>query len=164
MAALIFRSPQVASGVIYIGDSCLDAGREHHVCGSCRKAGKIECGHEHCCMARLMRRCGRTAHRAKYDLADAGLVRLHGAGRRMCPCGRCGGTSAGGSILDQTGKPVGAATGYELDPEVFAVPVERPRPTGAAPPAATVQQRLTLAAGQRQLADALERMRQRAGP
>lgn len=166
MAALIYRSPQVNSGVVYLGDSCIDSGREH-CCGRCRKEGRARCEHEFCCMARLMHRCGKTAHRAKYDLAEAGLIRLHHAGRKLCPCARCGGDStrkAGGSILDGDGRAVGAATGYELDPQVFAAPVERPaRPTGAAattllrPPA-------TIAQGLEKIRAALERRQDRAGP
>jgi hypothetical protein len=153
LAALIYRSPQVQSGVVYIGDCCAGEHRS-----------------EHCCMAQLMRRCGRTAHRAKYDLADAGLIKLHNAGRGLCPCSRCGGDQskkAGGSILNAHGQVVGAATGYELDPSLFAPP-RPPRPPASASAYRSPAQARAVSEGQARLAAALERMRpppaDRAGP
>lgn len=131
LMALISRFPQVQSGILYIGDSCLDAGREH-CCGACRKAGR-RCEHRYFCMAKLMGkgRCGKTAHRAKYDLLRVGLIRLVGAGPRMCPCEGCGGGKAGGTILNSNGQPVAGATGYEIDPELFGQPKQtRPRARG----------------------------------
>lgn len=89
VAALVERWPQVQSGIVYCGDDR---------------------------MGELMRRCGRTAHRAKYDLVRTGLLRLHGAGPKCCPCSSCGGQAAGGKILNARGAVVSAATGYELDP------------------------------------------------
>jgi hypothetical protein len=163
VAALIYRSPQVGSGVVHLGDSCIDAGREH-CCGGCRKAGFGRCDHAYCCMARLMgNRCGKTAHRAKYDLLRVGLVKLHGAGPKLCPCGKCGGGHAGGKILDASGRPVGAATGYELDPSLFAAPPKGSppsRPSGYVSPA---QQRVR-SERKAKIDAALERMRPRAGP
>jgi hypothetical protein len=142
VAALVERWPQVQSGIVYIGDE---------------KAGG------------MMRRCGRTAHRAKYDLVDAGLVQLHGAGRGLCPCSRCGGDktkSAGGSILNGRGDVVSAATGYELDPTLTAPPAprrspERPRAGGRS---LSPAERRIQAEGQARIAKALETMRARPGP
>jgi hypothetical protein len=154
MAALIYRSPQVKSGIVHLGDSCIDAGREH-CCGHCRREGRRSCEHPHCCMARLMGdRCGKTAHRAKYDLLRAGLVKLHGAG----PAER-----AGGKILDGSGRPVGAATGYELDPELFAAPASTGRSApGPSRPGVGRHTAATPAAGLAKMRAAIER--QRAGP
>lgn len=173
IAALIYRSPKVQSGIVYLGDSCTEAGREH-VCGACRRNGKTACEHEYCCMARLIARSGKTAHRAKYDLADAGLIRLHNAGRRLCPCRRCNGgnadpsKNAGGSIFDGE-RHVGAATGYELDPGLFAAPP--PIHRGGRPPAPPDRKRYVSPAEERirregmgKIRDSLERMRSRAGP
>jgi hypothetical protein len=143
VSALIYRWPQVQSGIVYIGDSCTDAGREHRS--------------DHCCMAQLMKRCGKTAHRAKYDLLRAGLVKLHGAGP---------GERAGGKILNQKGQAVGAATGYQLDPAVLDAPRPPSTPKAASGYESPAQQRLR-ADGRRKLADAVERMRaasSRAGP
>lgn len=157
MAALIYRSPQVKSGIVYLGDCCAKAHTS-----------------DRCCMAQLMKRCGKTAHRAKYDLADAGLIRLHNAGRGLCPCSRCGGDQskkAGGSILNAHGQIVSAATGYELDPALFAPPAAEQAaqvPAVAAgrqsrPPTSSGRP-VTVEAGRARLRDALERMRSRAGP
>jgi len=140
IAALVYRWPQVQSGIVYIGDVK---------------------------MGDLMHRCGRTAHRAKYDLQRVGLIRLHHAGPRMCSCHRCGGVGAGGRILNGRGQPVSCATGYELDPEILGPPVKAPgggngrsRPNSYVSPA---QARLR-AEGQAKVRDALERLRSRAGP
>lgn len=148
LAALIHRSPQVGSGVVFLGDSCVDAGREH-CCGSCRRNGKSSCEHAFCCMARLMSRCGKTAHRAKYDLERAGIIRLHGAGA---------GVRGGGKMLDGTGRAVGAATGYELDPELFTTPApaDQQASTSTSP-----AQRRVAAEGMQKAREALERMRAR---
>lgn len=100
-------------------------------------------------MARLMSRCGKTAHRAKYDLQRVGIIRLHGAGA---------GVRGGGKMLDGTGRAVGAATGYELDPELFATPTstERQASTTSSP-----AQRRVAAEGMQKAREALERMRSR---
>lgn len=141
ITALVYRWPQVQSGIVYIGDAK---------------------------MGDLMHRCGRTAHRAKYDLQRVGLIRLHHAGPRMCSCHRCGGSGAGGKILNGRGQSVSCATGYELDPEVLgregtgATPRTRPVPPGRrydSPAEARVREE-----GRRKLQDALETMRRRAGP
>lgn len=155
MAALMLRSPEVKSGIVYIGDSCIDAGREH-CCGSCRKAGRRQCDHRHCCMSRLMGdRCGKTAHRAKHDLQRVGLVKLHGAGPQV---------KAGGKMLDHEQRAVGAATGYELDPELFtAEPAARPARSTLSDDRHPAEARVRRE-GQAKLRDALERMRSRAGP
>ena len=152
VAALAYRWPQVQSGIVYIGDSCIDAGREH-CCGSCRKQGRASCSHEHCCMARLMRRCGKTAQRAKHDLQRVGLVKLHGAGP---------GVHAGGKFTGPEG-PTAAATGYELEAAIFAAPrpPRAPRPASdyVSPAVARVR-----AQGQAKMRQALESMRERASP
>lgn len=142
VAALVKRWPEVQSGIVYIGDEKLGG---------------------------LMGRCGRTAHRAKYDLADAGLVRLHGAGRGMCPCSRCGGQAAGGKILNARGQLVSAATGFELDPSILANPAS---PRGSAPGPSrpgggrheSPAERRIREAGQAKIRDALAQLRDRAGP
>lgn len=148
IAALIYRWPQVQSGIVYLGDSCTDGGREH--------------SSDHCCMAQLMGRCGKTAHRAKYDLLRAGLLKLHGAGS---------GERSGGKILNQQGRPVGAATGYELEAAILAPPVApaavaRRRVAPSSSYESPAQQRVRRE-GQRKIADALARLepgRGRAGP
>lgn len=138
VAALVERWPQVQSGIVYLGDV---------------KAGA------------MMKRCGRTAHRAKYDLVAAGLIRLHGAGPKCCPCARCGGQAAGGKILNGQGQVVSAATGYELDPALIG-----PRPQLSATRRASTPRQLSpaerrvLADGQAKLARALDAMRPRPGP
>jgi hypothetical protein len=142
VAALVYRWPQVQSGIVYIGDAK---------------------------MGDLMHRCGRTAHRAKYDLLRVGLIRLHHAGPRMCSCRRCGGVGAGGRILNSRGQPVSCATGYELDPEVLGPPVKTPRGGNGRPSSSSSRyvspaQARVRAEGQAQLREALDRMRSRAGP
>jgi hypothetical protein len=137
VAALVERWPQVQSGIVYLGDV---------------KAGA------------MMQRCGRTAHRAKYDLVAAGLIRLHGAGPKCCPCGGCGGQAAGGKTLNGRGESVSAATGYELDPSLIAQPRPAPRRVGTAPRHISPAQRRVLAEGQAKLARALDTLRGRAGP
>jgi len=149
VAALIQRWPHVQSGIVYIWDSC-EGGRHRS---------------EHCCMAQLMRRCGKTAHRAKYDLADVGLIKLHCAGRGRCNCRRCNGEAAGGKILNSKGQSVSQATGYELDPSVLAVPIisarkSQPRVSSYESPA----QRRLREQGQATMRKAVESMRSRAGP
>jgi len=140
VAALVERWPQVQSGIVYLGD--LGAGA-------------------------LMRRCARTAHRAKYDLMAAGLIRLHGAGPKCCPCAGCGGQAAGGKILNAGGELVSAATGYELDPSLIP-PVSRrsaPRPSrSGAERHLSPTERRALADGQAKIARALDAMRPRPGP
>jgi len=162
MAALIFRWPQTRSGIVYLGDSCLDNGHAEHRCTSCRRENRQGCPHPYCCAARLMgNRCGKTAQRAKFDLMRAGIVRLHGAGP---------GVRAGGMVLNSRGQAVPAATGYELEPLLFASrpagstppPESMGRPTGR-PPAPTAQP-ATLEAGREKMRVALERLRGRAGP
>jgi hypothetical protein len=144
-AALIERWPQVQSGIVYLGD---------------KRAGE------------LMRRCGRTAHRAKYDLVAAGLIRLHGAGPGMCPCSRCNGGQrdeskfAGGKILTARGERVSAATGYELDPSLITSPSSKAaarRPGGTARQLSPAERRV-LDEGRAKVARALETMRARPGP
>lgn len=166
IAALCYRWPQVQSGIVYLGDSCLDAGRPAHCCSQCRKQGRENCEHPHCCAARLMGgRCGKTAHRAKYDLQRVGLIRLHGAGPRHCPCSRCGGDAAGGRITAARGEVVSAATGYELEGDLSDPGGRLERPPQAKPSAYTspAQARLRRE-GQAKLQRALEAMRSRAGP
>lgn len=113
LAALVYRWPNVQSGIVYLGDL---------------RMGELMGG-----------RCARTAHRAKYDLLRAGLVQLHHAGPRLCPCRRCnGGTvdaskSAGGTILDGRGRLVACATGYALDPDLFRDPIASRPPGGPVP-------------------------------
>src|ERR1700674_543782 len=63
IAALISRSPQVQSGVVYIGDDGM--GKLMGGC-RCKKWRACACG---------FGRCWRTAHRAKYDLPRVGLVK-----------------------------------------------------------------------------------------
>lgn len=153
MIALVKRWPHVKSGIVYIGDSCIDAGREH-CCGTCRRKGLTSCEHDHCCMARLMQRCGKTAHRAKHDLFRVGLVKLHGAGP---------GVRAGGKIIDGHDLPVGSATGYELDPALFAAP--RPPKTGRPPSRyESPAQARVRSEGQRKLAETMRAIGARAGP
>lgn len=146
VAALVERWPQVQSGIVYLGDV---------------KAGA------------MMQRCGRTAHRAKYDLVRVGLIRLHGAGPGLCPCSRCNGgkrdesKNAGGSIQNARGDTVSAATGYELDPELQAPPAprapstRRPRAGGRyeSPAEARIRRE-----GMAKVQAALEGMRGRPGP
>jgi hypothetical protein len=122
MAALIYRWPQVQSGIIYIGD-----GR----------------------MAELMRRCGKTAHRAKRDLERCGLIRLH--------------RTAGGKILNSNGQPVAAATGYEIDPAVLEKKAPAP-PRRPAAPSDTPAQARVRREGQEKIRAALDTMRARPGP
>lgn len=131
MAALVYRWPQVQSGVVYIGDEG---------------------------MAELMKRCGKTAHRAKYDLARAGLVKLHCAGP---------GLRAGGKILNGRGQVVAQATGYEIDPSILkAAPESRAASRAQARPAGSgyespAQARLRRE-GQAKIRQALENMKARA--
>jgi hypothetical protein len=138
VAALVERWPQVQSGIVYLGDV---------------KAGG------------MMRRCGRTAHRAKYDLVRAGLIRLHGAGPKCCPCARCGGQAAGGKILNGRGELVSAATGYELDPSLIPLPQQAAarRPGGTARQLSPAERRVR-DEGRAKLARAMETMRARPGP
>lgn len=176
IAALVYRWPQVQSGIVYLGDSCLDAGRPAHCCSSCRKQGRESCEHPHCCAARLMgERCGKTAHRAKFDLHRVGLVRLHGAGPRHCSCSRCGGDPAGGRIQATRGEMVSAATGYELDADMLGAGGPRAssgvaaaqtaeRPEGARARYLSPAEARLREEGQAKLQRALEKMRQRAGP
>jgi hypothetical protein len=139
VAALVERWPQVQSGIVYIGDE---------------RAGA------------LMRRCGRTAHRAKYDLAAAGLIVLHGAGPKYCSCARCGGPKAGGTIYNSRNEAVAAATGYELDPTLISNPSGRAAPStrsNAARHRSPAEQRL-VDQGRAKLAAALDNLRARPGP
>jgi hypothetical protein len=144
VAALVERWPQVQSGIVYLGDV---------------KAGA------------MMKRCGRTAHRAKYDLVRVGLIRLHGAGPGLCPCSRCNGGQrdeskfAGGKIFNAGGERVSAATGYELDPSLIPPPSRpAPRPAGVTARRLSPAERRVLAEGQAKLSRALDAMRPRPGP
>lgn len=142
VAALVERWPQVQSGIVYLGDV---------------RAGE------------MMQRCGRTAHRAKYDLVAAGLIRLHGAGPKCCPCARCGGQAAGGKTLNGRGELVSAATGYELDPTLIkAPPTSRAQPGIGRPRAGgrslSPAERRVLDEGRAKLARALDSMRPRPAP
>lgn len=143
VAALVERWPQVQSGIVYLGDV---------------KAGA------------MMQRCGRTAHRAKYDLVRVGLIRLHGAGPKCCPCAACGGQAAGGKILSSSGQVVSAATGYELDPMLIQPPPTahpstpgRPR-AGGRPAYESPAEARVKREGMAKLNAALEKMRPRPGP
>lgn len=136
-AVLVELAPKVQSGVIYMGDVR---------------------------MAERMGRCSKTAHRGKYDLLRAGLVRLSGAGPKMCPCAKCGGTAAGGRILNSHGQPVSAATGYELDPSLLSRPKLGPAPLAKGSNHETpAQRRLRLEQAER-LREAGDRLRGRPGP
>jgi hypothetical protein len=137
VAALVERWPQVQSGIVYLGD---------------KRAGA------------MMQRCGRTAHRAKYDLVAVGLIRLHGAGPKCCPCAKCGGASAGGKILNGRGELVSAATGYELDPSLIVQPRPAPPRAGTTRRQLSPAERRVMAEGQAKVARALENMRARPGP
>jgi hypothetical protein len=138
LVALVKRFPQVQSGTLYIGDEGI---------------------------AKLMGegRCGKTAHRAKYDLLRVGLIRLKHAGPRMCPCGRCGGEKAGGTILNSNGKAVAAATGYEVDPALFGQP-KSPKPPRPSSSYESPAQRRLREQNQDRMKRALESLRPRAGP
>jgi hypothetical protein len=125
VAVLIDCFPRVQSGVLYLGDEA---------------------------MGKLMKRHEKTAHRAKADLLESGLVRLS-----------CCGPRSGGKILNQAGQPVAQATGYELDPSLFPEPRRASAAAPARPLSSPAEARVR-AAGRQRIQEALDRLRSRAGP